>query len=1023
MKILYVEDNFQDADLTRRILERSAPQMQMDLAQSLDQARRHFMQTDDYDLVLLDLRLPDGSGLELLSEIQAQAIPVVVVILTGSGDEETAVAALKAGAHDYLVKRGNYLERLPDVIETAVTRYHDEAVRRTHPLRVLYVEHHSADIDLTRRHLARYAPHIQLEVLHSIEKTLQRLPTTPDETCPCDVLLLDYRLPGLNALDALKILHDERRLDLPIVMVTGQGNEEIATQALRLGASDYLVKHARYLFELPAALENAYHRAQSARRQAALFESEARFRRLAENARDVIFRVSLLPEVKIEYISPAVTALTGYAPEDFYANQGIVAELINMDADRSQLTALSSGQADSKALVTIRLTHRDGRLVWVEINPVFLRDEAGRAIALEGIARDITASKEAEETLRLQSSALEAAANGIVITDIDGNIEWVNPAFVNLSGYTAAELLGQNPRLLKSDMHDELFYAQLWNTILAGDLWRGEIINKRKNGELYTEETAITPLKDAAGQISHFIAIKHDVTAQKEAEADRGRLLAQVRQQAQQVQQIIETVPEGVLLLDSDGRVIQANPVAERDIAFLTQSDDDDVITTLGDRLLPDLLAAPQTGFWHEIEYNGRTFEAIARPVGAIAGDAPPERWVMVLNDVTDARAHLRYQQAQERLAMVGQLAAGIAHDFNNVMGVISLYAELLQKTSELSAKGQKQLVMIYNQARHASKLIEQILDFSRRSIMELATLDLLPLVKELFKLLERTMPGNIKLSLDYHEKGYIVKADPTRLQQVFMNLAVNARDAMPDGGQLTIALSTLILSPEQSPPLPDMSSGEWVQVSVSDTGAGISEENRTRLFEPFFTTKEPGKGTGLGLAQVHGIIKQHGGSLDVQSQLGVGSTFTFFLPLLPLAETKTIPESESVLPVGGTETILLVEDNQDMLSSVSEALMSLGYRVLTATNGMEAVGILAQKETAVSLVLSDLIMPEMGGLELYEHMRKAYPQTRMIMMTGHPLGKEAKGWEEYSAVGWIQKPFVVDELAARVRAALDGVV
>lgn len=897
MKLLYVEDNNQDIDLTRRILARQAPQIELETAGTLAEARRLLAGQPKYDLVLLDLRLPDGGGLELLAEIRDQDLPLPVVILTGSGDEETAVAALKAGADDYLIKQTGYLERLAEVLETAVSRFHDLSARRAHPLRVLYVEHNNADIDLARRFMTRHAPHIRLDVAHTIPELLQKLPDSPGKACACDVLLLDYRLPGLNALEALKIIREERQLDVPIVLITGQGNEEVAATALRLGATDYLVKHDRYLHELPAVLENAHHQAQMAREQRALAESEARFRRLADNARDIIFRICLFPERKIEYISPAVIRLTGYTPEEFMANPMLAAKVVNQENDYSQLLTLSRDQGDLESLVPIRVAHKDGRILWLEINPVFVRDENGRLVALEGVARDITAVKEAE--------------------------------------------------------------------------------------------------------------------------FERNQLLAQVQEQVQRVQQIIETVPEGVLLLDADGRVILANPVAEKDLVFLAGQDDDRRIHTLGGRPLTEFLAEPPPGLWHELSYNGRAYELIARPVGNAQKAA---QWVMVIQDVTKEHAHRQYQQVQERLATVGQLAAGISHDFNNVMSVITLYAQILQETADLSADDQAKLLTILSQAEHAAALIEQIMDFSRRSVMDMAPLNLVPLVKEMVKLLKQIFPETITVSLSFQPDDYIVMADPTRLKQVLMNLALNARDAMPEGGEITLSLSRLELSAHEPLPLPDMTGGQWVVIQVSDTGVGISAADQVHLFEPFFTTKEAGQGTGLGLAQVHGIVKQHNGYIGVQSQVGQGSSFSIYLPFfVQLQEDTAVSRPSASQPVEkGTETILVVEDNEAMRSSVADVLAMLGYHVLEAAHGREAVALLEETETAVSLVVTDFVMPEMDGLETFLAVKTRFPEVQCLLMTGYPFGQDEEKLRQAGINQWLLKPFKMSTLAAKVRHMLD---
>lgn len=274
MKILYVEDNRHDADLTRYHLARQTPEHQIKGVATLGEARAS-LAAEPFDLALLDMHLPDGSGLELLADIRAEGLPLAVVILTGWRDEEATVAALKTGADDYLVKSGNYLSTLGSALEAALGRFRAEADRHARSLTILYLEQSESDAELTRRHLERYSPHLRLSVVHTVEEILRRLPEDPEAPLPCDVLLLDYRQPGMNALDLLKILYQERGLHVPVVLVTGHGAEEVAARALRLGASDYLVKNPGYLFRLPAALENAHHRFRLAREEAALRRSLA----------------------------------------------------------------------------------------------------------------------------------------------------------------------------------------------------------------------------------------------------------------------------------------------------------------------------------------------------------------------------------------------------------------------------------------------------------------------------------------------------------------------------------------------------------------------------------------------------------------------------------------------------------------------------------------------------------------------------------------------------------------------------
>jgi two-component system cell cycle sensor histidine kinase/response regulator CckA len=318
----------------------------------------------------------------------------------------------------------------------------------------------------------------------------------------------------------------------------------------------------------------------------------------------------------------------------------------------------------------------------------------------------------------------------------------------------------------------------------------------------------------------------------------------------------------------------------------------------------------------------------------------------------------------------------------------------------------------INEQAQHAANLIRQILDFSRRSVLEKTPLDLMPLVKEIVKLLERILPESIRLELTYDRSEYIVNGDPTRLQQALMNLAFNARDAMPNGGQLTFTCATLSLASEQTPPLPDMSAGEWFCLSVTDTGTGIAPEHLAHIFEPFFTTKEPGKGSGLGLAQVYGIVKQHDGAIDVHTQEGKGSMFTLYLPARA-EPALAAPVPQSGLIQGHGETILVVEDNPVMRMALVDILELMNYQVWQAANGREALAVLQEKAEQIDLVLSDLVMPEMGGQALLDAMRERGLGMPLVVLSGHPLTNEMEAMQVQGLAGWLLKPPDMHELSA----------
>jgi signal transduction histidine kinase/ActR/RegA family two-component response regulator len=497
------------------------------------------------------------------------------------------------------------------------------------------------------------------------------------------------------------------------------------------------------------------------------------------------------------------------------------------------------------------------------------------------------------------------------------------------------------------------------------------------------------------------------------------RLLGQSRAQARTVQQIVDTVPVGLLLLDAAGRVKLANPLARQYLPLLAEVGPDRALCRLGGRPLDRLLAPPPAGkLAHELVVRHpehHIFELTTHRLldGPLAG-----HWILLLNDVSLEREQQAYLQAQDRLATVGQLAAGIAHDFNNIMAVITLYAQALL-TRDLPEEDQDRLKVINRQAGQASHLIAQVLDFSRRSVVERRPLNLSPFLKELVKLLQRTLPETIAVRLDLDGSDYSVSADPTRLQQALMNLAVNARDAMPRGGELRFALHRH--GPRWQPELPDMEPGEWIRLTVSDSGKGIPREELAHIFEPFFTTKEPGEGTGLGLAQVYGIVKQHDGYIDLTSEPESGTTFSIYLPALSLPPGGTDPEDlEEPVPAAG-ETILLVEDDEAMRAALARTLADLNYRLVIAANGEEALQHFEADPAQIDLVISDLVMPRMGGEDLYQTLQRHYPGTRMILFSGYPLAGETRQFVEQSGIHWLQKPFSAAAIAEAIAAALNG--
>jgi two-component system cell cycle sensor histidine kinase/response regulator CckA len=544
----------------------------------------------------------------------------------------------------------------------------------------------------------------------------------------------------------------------------------------------------------------------------------------------------------------------------------------------------------------LQMIHADGTIIWTTTRGEAVRDQGGTLVSLRGTVLDITERKRAEESLRLQSAALNAAADAIIITDRAGGVEWFNPAFTQLTGYTAEEAIGKNLRdLVKSGKHGQAFYKDLWDTILAGRPWHGEIINRRKDGSLYTEEQVVTPIPDASGAITHFIAIKEDITERLQLEA--------------------------------------------------------------------------------------------------------------------------QYRQSQ-KMEAIGQLAGGVAHDFNNLLTVIMGNTDLLLSDTSANDPKRGPLTDVRTAAERAADLTRQLLAFSRKQILEPKLVDVHEVVSGIEKMLRRLIGEDVELATDLAADPSWVKVDPSQLEQVVMNLAMNARDAMPRGGRLTIRTRTL--DPGEPVDLEETASPK-VAISISDTGTGIPLEVKTHLFEPFFTTKGIGKGTGLGLATVFGIVKQSGGDITVESEPGEGATFTVILPSQPAPRQRGDSGASLRAVPRGTETVLAVEDEDAVRRIVKIALESAGYRVIEARNGPEALEVVRRHAGAIHLVVTDVVMPEMSGRELAERIVKDHPGVRILYMSGYMDDAVMRHGIVESGVAFLQKPFTPLALARKVREVLDG--
>ncbi|MCS6859198.1 MAG: PAS domain S-box protein [Abditibacteriales bacterium] len=619
----------------------------------------------------------------------------------------------------------------------------------------------------------------------------------------------------------------------------------------------------------------------------ALRESEQRLRGFFEATTE---GVAIHSQGIILDCNPAFAAMFGYD----------LSELIGMNA--LQLAApesrelvrqhILSGYEQPYEAVGLR---RDGS--------TFIGEVCGKAILYQGrparvtTIRDITEHRRQEEERLLLAAAIEQAFESIVITDTAGRIEYVNPAFVRLNGYTLQEVIGQNIRILKSGQHDAAFYRELWETIKRGEAWQGHFVNRRKDGSLYVQESVISPVRDASGAVVRYVAVSRDITRE----------------------QILE--------------------------------------------------------------------------------------------------AQLRQVQKMEA---IGRLAGGIAHDFNNLLTAIIGYAELLMVNLPPESPLRAHAEGIFKAGGSAASLTRQLLAFSRQQVLQPEVLNLNDIVSHTTQFIERLIGEDIQVVTMLDPQLRLVEADPTQIEQVILNLAVNARDAMPQGGTLTLETKNVYLDEAYARLHFETQPGHYVLLAVSDSGVGMDEETQLHIFEPFFTTKEMGKGTGLGLSTVYGIVKQSGGRIEVYSEEGRGTTFKIYLPCLEGAAEAAAESVASPPLLPGQETILIVEDADAVRDSAREALSQSGYTVLEARNGEEALRLSQQHAGPIHLLLTDVMMPLMSGRELAEQLTAQRPETKVLYMSGYTDNAIVNHGVLAPGIAYLQKPFSPAVLTQKVREVLD---
>ncbi len=923
--ILVVDDDDSIRRMTRYVLERDGYTV-ID-AENGVQALTLYQECPP-NLVLLDAIMPEMNGFDTCARLYqmpgGDRIPILII--TALNDAESVSAAFEAGASDYIVKPIHWavlrrrvrhllrvnqaelalraseeryralIETSPDAIilldsgfnilfcnqrATALHGFGNAAYLLNHPVQELIApEDRPRVLERLRQTLHQnLAYSVECELLKksgdhfSAEISISQFINSADQSA--QFVLVTRDITGRKRAEA-EIKRRNRELTLL--------NQIIAASAASLEPEGILEVVCR---ELIHALDMSY-------ANAGLFnETKSEIRIVAEhNARQM---PGELNDIILVSASPPIQfLLTHHCP--------LVVTDIQTEARLAQIRDRLQQRGTVSLLLLPLLV--EGRVVGsLDLESDRLHQFTSEEISLVWSVADQVAGVLARalliQTREQLSAAIDQAGEAVIITNPNGTITHVNPAFERITGYSYNEVIGQNPRFFKHEQSETDFYQQFWFTVSAGEVWHGRMVNRKKDGTLYTSDATITPVRGENGAIVSYVGIQHDVTSQLQLEEQ------------------------------------------------------------------------------------------------------------------------LRQSQKMEE---IGRLAGGIAHDFNNLLTVINGYSDLLLTRYPDPQDPQRlDLEQIKKAGTRASALTHQLLAFSRKQPLQPQVLNLNHVVNNAHQLLRRLIGEDLELTLDLNPNLVQVMADPGQFEQIILNLAVNARDAMSQGGKLVIATDNVILDEVSVRPHAEVMPGSYVLLAVTDTGTGMNQDTLAHIFEPFFTTKEQGKGTGLGLATVQSIVRQHGGHIWVDTALGQGTTFKVYLPQLKtLSELPQESSSPSELP-RGSETILVVEDELSVREIMCHILQANGYTIHQAASGPEAINFCQETQPEnIHLLLTDMVMPGMNGQSLASNLRKRYPQLKVLFTSGYLESNLARETTSEISVVFLQKPFTPDTLTRKVREILD---
>ncbi len=834
------------------------------------------------------------------------------------------------------------------------------------------------------------------------------------------VILLDVLLPDISGLEVLRQIRADPDLTASSVILFSARATDPEQQAggLDAGADDYIAKPVKALELIARVRAEIRHRELTE----ALRASEARYRDLVETSHDLIWAVDA--EGRITFLNQACRTMYGREPEEMIGRRFLDFAPADQAARDAAIFAEALQSGNDTAGYTSRMYAKDGHEVILNADARDVRDAEGRVVGTTGISRDVTelqrslqALRASEERFRLLS---KATSDALWDWDLVTNALWRSEGFETLFGFTRAEVeptIDSWYNRIHPDDKD-VAIASIHAAIASGDdAWSWEYRFLRKDGShLYVRDSGHV-IRDHDGTPIRMIGGMTDVTERKRAEE---RLAEQAA--------LLDAAHEAIMVKDLDDRIVYWNAGAEATFGWSAAE-------AIGQRSR-ELLHLDQARFdvAHEAllvkgRWQGELLKR-SKPGREVTVDA---RWTLLLDregrpksvlafnaDTTERKRMERHFLRAQRLESLGTLAGGIAHDLNNALAPVLMAIEILKEDQPDPAKLDT-LAILESSVKRSADMVRQVLTFARGSEGKWAMINILTLVREVNKIVAETFPKNIDFTLNIEHDPWPIRADATQLHQVLLNLCVNARDAMPSGGRITVKVKNLSIDEIYAGMNPEARPGPYVVLRVEDTGTGMPPEVLDRIFEPFYTTKESGRGTGLGLATTHSIVQGHGGFIHVYSEMGRGTTFKVYLPAEATAEAvESTAVAQTTLPRGHGEMILVVDDEQHIRLIAEKTLTRFGYRVRLAGNGAEAVSVYAMHRQEIAAVLTDMAMPVMDGPALIVALKAINPAVRIIGSSGLDANGLVAKAVAAGVESFVPKPYTAEALL-KVLAALFG--